>query len=128
MEQARTGGCRCGRVRYELRGEPLKVGLCHCKDCRAETGSAFLYYGYWQAGKYTLTGEYKTYEGRSFCPECGSRLFHPDEDGVEICLGSLDEAPTTLTPSREGWIKRRELWMMPAGAAFQADEDPPREA
>lgn len=53
-------------------------------------------------------------------------LFHLSDDGAEICLGSLDEAPTNLTPSREGWVKRRELWMVPAGAAYQADEDPPR--
>jgi hypothetical protein len=126
MDGTRMGGCRCGRVRYELRGEPIKVGLCHCTNCRSETGSAFLYYGDWRAEQFSVTGSYKTFRGRSFCPECGSRLFHLSDDGAEICLGSLDEAPTNLTPSREGWVKRRELWMVPAGAAYQADEDPPR--
>ena len=105
-EPVRTGGCRCGRVRYELRGDPLKVGLCHCADCRSETGSAFLYYGDWPADRFAVIGTYKTYHGRSFCPECGSRLFHLGDDGAEICLGSLDESPTSFTPSREGWVKR----------------------
>jgi len=121
----RTGGCRCGAVRYEVRGEPHTVGLCHCTRCRSETGSAFLYYGDWAADRFAVTGEFRTYEGRSFCPTCGSRLFHLSDAGAEICLGSLDEAPTAFTPSREGWIKRREIWMLPAGAAHQADEDPP---
>ena len=121
----RTGGCRCGAVRYEVRGEPHTVGLCHCTRCRSETGSAFLYYGDWAADRFAVTGEFRTYEGRSFCPTCGSRLFHLSDDGAEICLGSLDEAPTAFTPGREGWIKRREIWMLPAGAALQADEDPP---
>ncbi|WP_442084069.1 GFA family protein [Rhizobium brockwellii] len=36
----RTDGCRCGRVRYEVRGEPYVSGLCHCATCRKLTGSA----------------------------------------------------------------------------------------
>lgn len=43
-EIVRRGGCACGAVRYEVRGEPTVVGLCHCADCRRESGSAFLYY------------------------------------------------------------------------------------
>ncbi len=112
-------------MRYELRGKPHTVGLCHCTDCRSETGSAFLYYGDWPRDRFSVTGEFRTYNGRSFCPVCGSRLFHLSKDTAEICLGSLDEAPTAFTPDREGWIKRREIWMLPAGAALQAEEDPP---
>jgi hypothetical protein len=37
MSKEYTGGCRCGAVRYRLRGEPFKAGLCHCTDCRRET-------------------------------------------------------------------------------------------
>ena len=123
----RHGGCACGAVRYEVRGEPAKVGLCHCADCRKETGSAFLYYADWLGGSFSYTGEIATFHGRSFCPRCGSRLFRLDEDGgAEICVGSLDDAPTGLHPSREGWIKRREPWMIPVPGAFQAVEDPPR--
>lgn len=128
MDRTRTGGCRCGRVRYEVRGEPVKVGLCHCTDCRKETGSAFLYYGDWLPGMFAVSGDYRTYAGRSFCPSCGSRLFHLSGEGVEICLGSLDGAPAGLAPGREGWIRRREHWLMPAGSAYQAVEDPPRDA
>lgn len=121
----RLGGCRCGKVRYEVRGEPIKVGLCHCTDCRKETGSAFLYYGDWKTDRFSVTGNFKTYDGRSFCPECGTRLFHLDSEGAEICLGSLDDAPMSLAPTREGWITRREIWMAPVGAAVQAETDPP---
>jgi hypothetical protein len=128
-DMVRQGGCRCGAVRYEVRGEPHKVGLCHCTDCRSETGSAFLYYADWLGGSFSYKGEVATYEGRSFCPRCGSRLFHlQDDGGAEICVGSLDEAPAGLVPTREGWIKRREHWQSPVAHAYQAKEDPPRSA
>ena len=29
-----SGGCQCGRVRYEADGDPVMVALCHCTMCR----------------------------------------------------------------------------------------------
>lgn len=34
-----AGGSNCGQVRFEVGGEPLRVGFCHCQVCRKETGS-----------------------------------------------------------------------------------------
>lgn len=123
-QTVRHGGCACGTVRYEVRGEPKLTGLCHCTDCRKETGSAFLYYADWPREAFSVNGEYRTYADRSFCPECGTRLFHLSEDEVEICLGSLDDAPTEIAPAQEGWIKRREPWLLPVAGASQHHEDP----
>jgi hypothetical protein len=36
-----AGRCRCGRVQFMLREEPIAFYLCHCTDCQAEAGSAF---------------------------------------------------------------------------------------
>lgn len=120
----RFGGCRCGAVRYEVRGEPTVTGLCHCTDCRKETGSAFLAYADWPREQFTVAGDFPTFEGRSFCSVCGSRLFHLGDEHAEICLGSLDEAPTPFAPSREGWTIRREHWQTAVAGATQADRDP----
>jgi hypothetical protein len=127
-EAIRHGGCSCGAVRYEVRGEPVKVGLCHCADCRKETGSDYLHYADWLKDDFSVTGDYRTYEGRSFCPTCGTRLFHLGDDGAEICVGSLDDPPADLVPTREGWIKRREEWLQAVAGAGQHREDPPRSA
>ncbi|CAM3663177.1 GFA family protein [Halomonas sp.] len=37
-----TGGCLCGKIRIVANGEPLRVGICHCMDCRKHHG-ALLY-------------------------------------------------------------------------------------
>lgn len=125
-ETIRHGGCACGAVRYTVRGEPLVVGLCHCADCRKESGSAFLYYADWPLDAFSFEGEYRTWEGRSFCGACGSRLYHvnPEKGQAEICLGSLDAAPAGLVPLQEGWIIRREPWLAPIAGASQHRKDP----
>ena len=35
------GGCNCGAVRYRLTGKPMVVAVCHCSNCRRQSGSAF---------------------------------------------------------------------------------------
>lgn len=119
----RTGGCLCGAVRYRVDGEPTHVGRCHCTDCRKESGSAFTVYAQWPRDRFELHGACATYDGRSFCPRCGSRLGCFDhEDDVEIRIGSLDEAPFRLTPEAEIWVRRREPWLHPVESASQHEE------
>jgi hypothetical protein len=123
---SRSGGCLCGRVRYTVRGEPYRYGICHCADCRKESGSVFVVYAHWRNDQAEVTGDFATFAGRSFCPVCGSRLFSRHEADIEIRVGSLDEAPTTLgPPGLEGWVKRREDWLAPTPGAKSFDEDPP---
>jgi len=124
-DHIREGGCACGRVRYQVRGEPFRVGICHCADCRKETGSAFSFYGDWRAEEFSSSGDVRTFNGRSFCPECGSHTFNVGDGQIEVRLGTLDGAPGDLVPTWEGWIKRREPWLAPIAAAGQHPEDPP---
>jgi hypothetical protein len=127
MAMTRSGGCTCGSVRYTVVGEPYRFGICHCTSCRKESGSVFVAYAHWKTENWEVSGAYSTYAGRSFCPTCGSRLFDVHEHDIEIRVGSLDEAPTTLAPpTREGWLKRREHWLIPVSGANQNAEDPPQ--
>lgn len=119
---SRTGGCLCGKVRYRARGEPLRVGLCHCADCRKESGSSFVTFAVWPTEAFTSSGELKVFNGRGFCPACGSRLFNPGERETEIRIGSLDNAPNNLRPEYELWIVRRETWLHPLpGPQYSGD-------
>ena len=117
------GRCLCGQVQLSVRGEPLRTGLCHCTDCRQESGSAFTFYGVWPASQFESRGETAQFHGRAFCARCGTRLFSLDEGEAEIKLGVLDAAPTPLVPSYELWIKRREPWLKPVEGARQYEED-----
>lgn len=123
-EELRTGGCLCGAVRYQLRGEPYKSGLCHCADCRKVTGSSFLAYADWHLDQFSVEGEFETYDGRSFCRHCGSRLFNLDARGAEIYLGTLDDAPNAIKPLVEGWCRRREPWLPVVSGLPMYPEDP----
>jgi hypothetical protein len=118
-----TGSCKCGDVRLAVRGSPSRIGICHCTDCRQESGSAFTFFGVWPAANFETKGETSEYDGRQFCARCGSRLFSADSHEAEIKLGILTDAPTPLTPTYEVWIKRRKTWLQPVEGAEQFLED-----
>jgi hypothetical protein len=119
----RIGGCMCGEVRFSVSGQPARVGLCHCKDCRTYSGSAFTAFAVWPRPAFEMTGRIGTYQGRSFCVNCGSRLFSLRPDEAEIMIGSLEEAPSDLIPTYELWVPRREEWLpeMPWTDLFEKD-------
>jgi hypothetical protein len=118
-----SGQCLCGQVQVSVRGLPVRVGICHCTDCRQASGSAFTFYAVWPADQFEHVGETSQFRGRHFCSRCGSRLFSVDDREAEINLGILSEAPTPLVPSYELWTKRREPWLRPIEGAEQYDED-----
>jgi hypothetical protein len=122
--KVRTGGCLCGAVRYELHGEPKVVGLCHCSDCRKTTGGLALHYADWPRPAVRIEGALASYAGRSFCPDCGSRVVHFSAHHTEILLGTLDDPPNDLIPQREIWTIRREPWLPPVPGADQFERDP----
>ena len=117
------GGCRCGAVRFSVAGQPKRIGICHCTDCRQESGSAFTYYAVWPASAFETSGSTEVHLGRRFCPTCGSSVFAAELDEVEIKLGAVMPAPTNLKPTYELWIKRREPWLRPIEGADQYQED-----
>jgi hypothetical protein len=51
-----TGGCLCGLVRYSAQGEPIRSGICHCRNCQRYTGSALRLSSYCPQHLSTLWG------------------------------------------------------------------------
>jgi len=119
-----TGGCMCGAVRYTAKGQPLRVGLCHCMDCRKHHGALFHASAIFPKNAVTVEGEPGSYQGRSFCPRCGSSVFSQTGDEMELHLGALD-APDQFRPSYELWTIRREGWLpdFPEMTLYERDRE-----
>lgn len=119
-----TGGCLCGAVRITASGQPYRVGLCHCLDCRKHHGALFHASAIFRNDAVTVEGDTRSYAGRSFCPECGSSVFQQSGDETEVSIGALD-APDQLTPTYELWTVRRESWLptFPLQWRYDGDRD-----
>src|SRR3546814_1021886 len=68
-------------------GEPIRVSVCHCRECKARSGSAFAAQVRFPAGQVRINGEEKAkmlqYAGASgntadffFCGSCGSGVWY----------------------------------------------------
>jgi hypothetical protein len=105
-----SGGCRCGSVRIMATGQPDRVGLCHCLDCRKHHGALFHASAIFPQDAVTVAGVTRHYQDRHFCPRCGSPVFSRSGNEIEINLGALDETDQ-FVPTYELWTLRRESWL-----------------
>ncbi len=129
MDQV-TGGCLCGAVRIEAQGQPYRVGICHCMDCRKAHASPFMAFTVYRRADVELAGETRVWASkpwyeRHFCPACGSRIFGIDtnSDEIELPVGAFDEVGQ-FSPQYENWVIRREPWQAPL-AVSQNPRDRP---
>lgn len=116
------GSCLCGDVRIEARGRPDRVGICHCMDCRKHHGALFYAAAIFPEAAVKIEGETGAYQGRHFCPRCGSSVFARSGAEIEVHLGSLD-APDQMRPNYECWTKRRESWLPVFAGLERYDRD-----
>lgn len=119
-----TGSCLCGSLRIVASGAPYRVGLCHCLDCRKHHGALFHASAIFPQDAVTIEGEASNFDGRHFCPRCGSPVFGRTADEIEVNLGALD-APNQLMPTYEIWTIRRESWLppFPVSRRYERDRD-----
>src|SRR5690554_4815774 len=79
MDQV-TGSCLCGSVTLIAKGTPNRVGLCHYIKCRKHHGALFFAAAIFPRTAVEIAGETRDYEGRNFCPNCGSSVFALTDD------------------------------------------------
>jgi hypothetical protein len=114
-----SGGCQCGAIRYEVKGEPAFAAICHCDDCRRSSGTAFATNVFVKADDLAVVkGQTKAFAHptasgstmtREFCPDCGSPLFGHSSAGSgmrAVRVGSLDDA-SFVKPGVEVWTMRK---------------------
>ena len=95
------GNCLCGSVSFEVTEVSRGASVCHCTQCRRQSGHL------WSSAQVStdglkISGPVQWYEAsanakRGFCSTCGSFLFWKahNEDAISFSLGAL-ESPTGL--------------------------------
>ncbi|MEO0032433.1 MAG: hypothetical protein RIS94_2191 [Pseudomonadota bacterium] len=112
------GGCLCGSVRYTLEGDPLMVGICHCRHCQKQSGAPFSVVAGVAEAALSLNGETRTFHDRGdsgsvveriFCPTCGSPLVSRIDamPGLAFIKAGTLDAPAALVPTFETYCDRR---------------------
>lgn len=115
----RSGGCRCGLLRYELTAELGPVFNCHCRFCRQVHGAAFTTIALmprsglqWSAGSQEAA-RFETPRGsiRHFCGVCASPVCNLPFEEKLLCLvvSSLD-APEDVAPWAHFNIESKAPW------------------
>jgi len=117
MSEPITGGCLCGEIRYECRGDPLRSFICHCTDCQRFSGSLFsAEVVFPKESLRIITGTPKgdsiiAESGhrveRQFCGRCGSSLFaflDKRPTSVSVQAGTLDDK-SIFKPTSQVWTQ-----------------------
>jgi hypothetical protein len=127
MLSGRTASCRFGQLKATVTGEPVRVSVCHCLNCKKRSGSAFAVQARWPKEDVRIEGGSKTFvkvadSGNRatfhFCPDCGSDVYY-EIDGkfddkfnglIAIPLGAFDD-PYFLKPRFSVWEERKHDWV-----------------
>jgi hypothetical protein len=94
----REGRCHCGRIRFEVDGDPDRVSACNCSIC---TRTGYLHWPVDPARVRILAGdgEWTSYRfgtrvaDHRFCPTCGVspfRIARSDPDKITINVRCLE--------------------------------------
>ena len=132
-----SGGCLCGAVRYEIDGDPVFAGHCHCIDCQKATGTGHVSVTGLPRAAVTVTGETRGFAvtgesglayTRNFCPTCGSLIFGEAEGMpglINVTAGTLDD-PTAFEPQFVIFTRSRPAWDRIDSGLPEFDAMPPR--
>ena len=122
------GGCNCGAVRYRLTSAPMAVAVCHCANCRRQSGSAFSVNVVVRGDAMHVSGDLTTWEDpdtesgqpvlRQFCATCGSpiRSLSVASPKVAIVKAGTADDPGQFAPAIHVWTSSALPWVeIPAG-------------
>lgn len=121
---ALKGRCLCGDIRYQIENAPEVMGVCHCKHCQRQTGSAFSTMAGVPKAEFTLRrGHPRTYQGPTdsgdaadtlFCGRCGSAICTALANQPELLFvktGTLEDT-SWFRPSFHAWCENKQNWLV----------------
>ena len=116
------GRCHCGAISFTAELDPAEVRACHCTDCQVLSGAPFRAVATVPIGKFSLTGQPKTYvkvaqsgnrRAQVFCAECGTSLYScaaENPTAVVIRLGCVAQR-AQLKPVVQYWHRSAMPWL-----------------
>jgi hypothetical protein len=133
MSKPIEGGCLCGDIRYQIRGEPLVSVTCQCRSCRKASAAALVPWLHLDADTFSfLAGKPVEYHSspqvtRTFCGRCGTPLTYRREDygpTIDVTTCSLDD-PDTFPPVAHVWTSHKLHWVKLDDGLACFEESPP---
>ncbi len=132
---AHTGQCLCGEIKYEFPNAPAMAGVCHCRNCQRQAGSAFSTLAGIPKSEFKMTGEPKLYKDadtdsgntveRYFCGTCGSPIYSAipgQPDTLFLKTGTLDDT-SGFAPMFHVWCSTKQDWVdLPEGVPQMAKQ------
>jgi hypothetical protein len=115
-----TGGCLCGKVRFEITKPLMFAGYCHCTRCQKRTGTAAAVSARIAPGSLRLVaGEewiraFRPPDGfaKVFCSNCGGALWSESQEDPEVKsvrMGAFDADPG-IRPSYRQYVAYAARW------------------
>ena len=138
MQLPFTGGCACGRIRYECSAPPRRMVNCHCRDCQLASGSAYsptlvmardavrLTRG--QPASFDKQAESGNIARREFCAHCGTPLFASSSASPQylgVRAASLDDS-SWYQPEADVWTGSAQAWDCMDAAIPKFEKSRPR--
>ena len=125
------GGCYCGALRYEAKGEAVFKGQCHCRECRyVSGGSANLIMGMLDSDFAYTNGAPAIFqradldEGviREFCTTCGTHILSRSTSAPGVALlkvGTLDDPSVYSGPDVAIYVSEKHDYHLVSDAIPQ---------
>jgi hypothetical protein len=122
----REARCACGALAARTEGDPVRLSLCHCLECKRRTGGAFGWNATFNADRVAIDGAYQSFTRGSddgywvrhhFCPQCGVSVFYEIERRpgmISIPAGTFAD-PDFPAPTVEVYGNRRCPWLPDLG-------------
>jgi len=119
----RQAACSCGQLHLTVKGEPLRISICHCLECQRRTGAVISNQARFRRGQVTFTGIATQWTRRadsgnvltfSFCPVCGTTVHWENTgfpDMVSVAIGTFAD-PNFPPPTISVWEECRHPWVL----------------
>lgn len=134
-----TGGCRCGKIRYDIAIDGLPpVYACHCRDCQTWSGSSFALHAMLPEELFALDRDahrFRVDEVEQMpsehlgCARCMTRIanWNSAVPGMIILRAGTMDRSDEIVPAVHIWTRRAQPWMALADGTPAFEETPTAE-